>query len=302
MAVRGRRQRRGRTHIAHLVDHRGFFRVFHPVGERRRLDHEGHLAGPERFERIAPVVGGAARRRILEQLAVQGGGFHCLRRIEGRHAIVFPLAAGGQHERRPAPDIHARAALTARRPAVNMGRIIQFFHGGDQFVERLGHGDAGLFQQVAAVEQEVAAADQGREIRHALVGSDGAAARQEVLVIGLLGQVFEQRHDPAGGGKFGHVGFVDVIDLVGTGPGRGVEAGLGAAVVFAEIADLDLGAVFLFILGQGLFHHRQPQAFLRQHLEHGHRATLRRGVGKPGGHEGAPCNSSNDFHHESPFL
>jgi hypothetical protein len=159
--------------------------------------------------------------------------------VERRRVPIEPLAAKATEIGHPTPNIRARAALAAQRDAIDaMIRVMQLLHSDDHLVESRRHLDPRLLEQILAVDEQVAAAGQGREVNLVLEGRDLLPARIKIGEVVFLRIVIKQRRDPIGLREQSDVGLVDVIDVV-FADGRGVCAGLGAAIVLIEIVDVE---------------------------------------------------------------
>ena len=119
-----------------------------------------------------------------------------------------------------------------------MIRIMQLLHSDDHLVESRRHLDARLLEQILAIDEQVAAAGQRREVDLVLEGRDLLPARIKIGEVVVLGIVVKQRRDPIGLREQRDIGLVDVVDVV-FADGRGVGAGLGAAIVLVEIVDVE---------------------------------------------------------------
>ena len=122
----------------------------------------------------------------------------------------------------------------------------------------------GLLEQILAVDQQVAAAGQRREVDFVLERRDLLPAGIEIGEVVFLGIVVEQRRDPIRLREQRDIGLVDVIDVV-LADGRGVGARLGAAIVLVEIVDVERSAGEVLELVLVFLKQRQAVARLGQH-------------------------------------
>ena len=133
---------------------------------------------------------------MLQKIDVKADRLVPLRRVDrGVPLIVEPLPAEGVHERGDERHVLAPAGLAAQADAVDLAAGIVQLRSPllDLLPGRLlGHLDAGLLEQVLAVEQHRALGVERQRVQLAVIGQAFAHRLQHVLDIVVGGQILER--------------------------------------------------------------------------------------------------------------
>ena len=264
----------GRMGIAELADDAALLGIVEEAGRDGGIDPHAAFAAGEQSEVLVVAVGGGTGRAVfLQEVDIDGQAFLPGRCVELRLPFhVEPACAIGIGDGGDLADILAPAGFAAQADAVDP--VIGIVDLGGKAVDvlpgrLLGHGQAGLVEQILAIEGHLAFGVERQGVELAVVGKPVPHRFEHVVELVVCGHGIERRQP------------------VALAPHRRFEQADGHDIILAALGG-DVGGQ---ALAQGVFLQHHPVQLdvrvlgfeiLRQLLHHHHVVVVDGGDGQLG--------------------